>query len=102
MSYGQHMRHWKNHRKDRYFQQCSGYGGDGVSHQLTEEQLRQIEVDSFNKLLCELKHSQEFPTYIASNGGMYHVVSERNLFGHRIESYDELVKFGDKYVFYKE
>lgn len=26
--YDQHMKHFRNHRKDRYFQQCSGYGGD--------------------------------------------------------------------------
>ena len=23
MSYNQHMRHWRNHRKDRYHQQCA-------------------------------------------------------------------------------
>ena len=43
-----------------------------------------------------------FPIYIANSGGLYHIVTEKHLFGHRIESYAELVEFGEKYVLDKE
>ena len=40
MSYGQYMKHWKNHRKDRHYQQCSGYAGDGkCDAPMTNEQM---------------------------------------------------------------
>lgn len=100
MSYEQAMKHSKNHRKDRYYQQCSGYGGDGESHQKTMGELRNLEVSSFRKLLDAVKE-KPFPIYISERGGFYCSVDEKNLFGHRIDSYAELVQFGKDFVGYE-
>lgn len=104
MSYEQAMKHSRNHRKDRFVQQCSGYGGDGVSHQLSQEQIEQNKASSFIALLANLKDSQDFPVYISNSGsyGYFRIVSEKYLFGHRIENYAELVEFGEKYVLDKK
>ncbi|MBQ8248081.1 MAG: hypothetical protein IJZ42_13215 [Lachnospiraceae bacterium] len=102
MSYEQAMKHSKNHRKDRFYQQCSGYGGDGVSHQKLEKEIQELAVSSFKKLLEEAK-SADFPIYISEcGGGFYCIVDEKNLFGQRIDSYEELVQFGKDYVGYDE
>lgn len=100
MSYEQAMKHSRNHRKDRFVQQCSGYAGNGVLHQMSEAQIEQNKVSSFIELLANLKDSPDFPVYISNSGsyGYFRVVSEKYLFGHRIESYAELVEFGEKYV----
>ena len=103
MSYEQAMKHSRNHRKDRFVQQCSGYAGDGVSQQMSEAQIKGMEIHSFIELLVNAKEEQEmFPIYIANSGGLYHIVPENHLFGHRIEKYAELVEFGEKYVLDKE
>lgn len=104
MSYEQAMKHNKNHRKDRFVQQCSGYSGDGISHQMSEEQIERNKVSSFVELLANLKGSPNFPVYISNSGsyGIFRIVSEKYLFGYKIESYAELVEFGEKYVLDKE
>lgn len=104
MSYEQAMKHSRNHRKDRFVQQCSGYGGNGVSHQMSEAQIEQNKVNSFIKLLANLKGSKDFPVYISNSGsyGFFYTVPKTFLGGHKIESYAELVEFGEKYVFDKE
>lgn len=104
MSYEQAMNHSRNHRKDRFIQQCSGYGGDGISHQMSEAQIERNKVNSFIELLENLKGSPDFPVYISNSGsyGIFRIVSEKYLFGYKIESYAELVDFGEKYVLGKE
>lgn len=102
MSYEQHMKHFKNHRKDRFYQQCSGYGGDGKSHQNSEEELQDLSIFSFKKCLEEAK-TATFPIYIRQHGdGYYSIVDERNLFGQKFDSYDDLVQFGKDYAGYEE
>lgn len=104
MSYEQTMKHSRNHRKNRFVQQCSGYGGDGVSHQISEAQMEQNKVSSFVEMLANLKDSPDFPIYISNSGsyGFFYTAPKTFLGGHKIESYAELVEFGEKYVLDKE
>lgn len=37
MSYEQHIKHCKNHHKDRYFQQCSGYFGNNSVEEIDKD-----------------------------------------------------------------
>ena len=97
MSYEQHLKHWKNHRKDKAVQQCSGYSGNGASHQLTEDQFKKLELSSFKRLLEEAK-SVKFPVYIACTGGYYHFTDPKHISGARIENYQDLIQFGRDYV----
>ncbi len=97
MSYEQAMKHSKNHRKDRYYQQCSGYAGNGECEDISEEAKRKCELDSFAKLI-EIPE-ESFPIYIANSGGYYwHETTERNLFATRIENRAELEQFGKDMV----
>lgn len=98
MSYEQAMKHSKNHRKDRFYQQCSGYGGDGESHQVSDKEIQDFSVSSFKKILEEAR-TAVFPIYIRQHGdGYYSIVDERNLFGHKVDSYENLIQFGIDYV----
>lgn len=98
-NYSQYMKHWKNHKKDKYRQQCSGYGGSGKSEQTTEEQRRQLTVNCFEKVINETG-KDDFPIYICIHGdGYVSVCDERNLFGKKINSYEELSQFGRDYIY---
>lgn len=39
MAYEQYMKHSKNHRKDRFYQQCSGYFGKSLSELEIEDKI---------------------------------------------------------------
>lgn len=97
MGYEQHMKHWKNHRKDRFFQQCSG-----PVHELetakTREQEEDSERSSFLRLMEKIGDDQ-FPVFVRQiSGGIWTTTSERDCFGHRIENRDELLRFYELYV----
>ena len=49
MGYDQHMKHWKNHCKDKFLQQCSGPSHE-PAESLTEVQKRRLERMSFRDL----------------------------------------------------
>lgn len=97
-NYEQHMKHWKNHKKDRYYQQCSGYGGAGIVDDKEKMQTKNKEEESFKQILVEAKNVF-FPIYIASSGGYWFFCDKNNLFGTMIASYEELKQFGRDYVF---
>lgn len=87
------MKHNRNHRKDRFVQQCSGYCGNGESEPIPEESKLKAEMESFRRLKEIPK--DEYPIYIANSGGWYwHETSERHLFATRIDSPDELERLG--------
>lgn len=98
MSYGQYMKHWKNHRKDRHYQQCSGYAGDGkCDAPMTNEQMWAIERESFEKLLEEAK-TFPFPVHIFQIGLYWRISNEPNLRSCEVKTYEELVQYGRDYV----
>ena len=99
MSYEQAIRHWKNHHKDRYVQQCSGYFGDGIP--CSPESTERLEMLSFEKLLSEAKN-MAFPIWVVSSGGFWTLSSEKNLFSTKIDSFEDLEKFGEEYVYQRQ
>lgn len=42
--YSQHMKHHRNHRKDKYYQQCSGYYGKSYEEYLKEKEYNEAVV----------------------------------------------------------
>lgn len=97
MSYEQHIKHWRNHGKDRYYQQCSGYAGNGDGELLSEEAKKKCEIESFARLKEIPKES--YPIYVVNSGGCYwHETSERNLFAIQIETPSELERFEKEIV----
>ncbi len=98
-NYTQYMKHWKNHNKDKYFQQCSGYGGKGESEQSTNEQIKSVTINCFEEILNKVK-AENFPLYIRVHGdGYVSICDVKDLFGTKIEGYKELLKFGKDYIY---
>lgn len=95
MSYEQHIRHWGNHRKDRHYQQCSGYFGDGKCEEVPPalEELRVIERRSFEILLEEAK-TFAFPAHVFMAGRIWRISDKPNLFSTEVKTYEELLEFG--------
>lgn len=97
-NHDQAMKHWKNHRKDRFFQQCSGYAGDGKSDvPKTNEELCTLERESFAKVL-EAAKTFPFPAHVFQTGGVWRITDKPNLFSSEVKTYEELVEFGRNYV----
>lgn len=97
MSYEQAIKHFKNHRKDRYYQQCSGYFGDGESteYNFTDEQISRNSKESMKKILST---EHNFPIYLHQESyGIWKIVPSNHLFGTKINNQDELIKFADDY-----
>ena len=97
MSYEQHMRHSRNHRKDRFVQQCSGYGGSGEAQRMTEEQARSVELISFQNIVYAAQ-GMEYPIYVVGSGGFWSLTTPANLFATEIDSFEELLDFGGDMV----
>lgn len=92
MSYEQHISHWRNHRKDKAVQQCSGYGGAGIS----EPSASNIEQASFDAIVAGTK---SYPICIAQgSGGVWYTTDLHNSFGTVINSKEELVRFKEEYI----
>lgn len=56
MAYEQYMKHSKNHRKDRFYQQCSGYSGKSLDELRAEEKTQEIKyfiIDKEDKIVDE-------------------------------------------------
>lgn len=54
MAYEQYMKHSKNHRKDRFYQQCSGYFGKSLEELEAEEKAQEIKyfiIDKDNRIV---------------------------------------------------
>lgn len=98
MSYEQAMHHTRNHRKDRFYQQCSGYFGDGKPKdcQVPEDVFTEISTASMTNVL---ETAAEFPIYLhQQKTGEWTIVPKSHLFGSEISSYEDLVKFAADYA----
>lgn len=90
MSYEQAMRHSKNHRKDRFTQQCGGpvHEPDAPT---TPDLTRANEICSIERIA---EMTEEYPVYIKQvSNGVYVTADERDSFATKIESRDELNDF---------
>ena len=97
-NHDQAMKHWKNHRKDRHYQQCSGYASDGKCDvPKTNEELCTLERESFAKVL-EAAKTFPFPAHVFQAGGVWRIADKPNLFSSEVKTYEELVEFGRNYV----
>lgn len=63
MSYEQYMKHSRNHRKDRFTQQCSLHFEPDAESPISPEQVVLLSKQSFARLLKEA-HTKEFPVYV--------------------------------------
>lgn len=94
MSYEQAIRHSKNHRKDRFVQQCSGYFGDGYQNEyhISQEEFSENSKKSMEEIL---EAANEFPVYLRQQTlvGTWELVPSNHLFGHEIKSREELEVF---------
>lgn len=96
MSYDQAMKHWKNHRKDRYFQQCSFASSGGGHDTLTESKAQELSKTSIAKII-ETVH--DYPLFIRQYSiGVWSIVPKNDLFGTKIESEEELKFFAKEYA----
>ena len=62
MAYEQYMKHSKNHRKDRFYQQCSGYFGKSLSELEAEEKQQKVRyfiINNDNKIVQEAETYDE-------------------------------------------
>lgn len=90
-NYNQHMKHWKNHRKDRFTQQCAG-----PQHNPNVTFLHcpaEVARKSFEMLMDSVK-CDDFPVYVKQgSGGMWSFTNERDSFGTKINDMGEMRKF---------
>lgn len=90
MSYQQAMRHFGNHRKDRFNQQCSGLVRE-PGERRTPEQMRVVELCSLERIA---ETAGNYPIYIKPvSDGIYVTTSERDSFATKIANRDELNDF---------
>lgn len=86
MSYQQAMRHSRNHRKDRFNQQCSGPVRE-PGELKTPEQMKTVEIRSLERIA---ETAENYPIYIKPvSDGIYVATNERDSFATKITSRDE-------------
>mgnify|MGYP000543123577 FL=1 len=96
--YEQAMRHTRNHRKNRFYQQCSGYFGDGKpdGFKVPEDVFSDLSAKSMEKILGTV---EEFPVYIhQKKTGEWELMPKNHLFGQEIGSLEELAQFASDYA----
>ena len=92
------MRHARNHRKDRFYQQCSCYFGDGEpdGFEVPKDIFSDLSAKSMEKILEAVK---EFPVYLhQKKTGEWELVPKNHLFGQEIGSLGELAQFASDYA----
>ena len=96
--YEQAMRYTRNHRKNSFYQQCSGYFGDGKpdGFKVPEDVFSDLSAKSMEKILGAV---EEFPVYIhQKKTGEWELVPKNHLFGQEIGSLEELAQFASDYA----
>lgn len=103
MSYSQSVNHWKNHRKDRFVQQCSGYFGSQSDRKSLSDIADTEQRNSHSSMILILKNQRIFPFYIfQDNMGIWQSVPKNHISGHCINSMEELQEFAKEYAEIKE
>lgn len=93
MSYEQAMKHYRNHRKDRFVQQCSGYGERGDCEPITDKQGIKTEKESWERMIKAAKDFP-FPAHIRRYGYFWCINDKPDLFSIKVNSYEELLEIG--------
>lgn len=94
--YNQAMKHWKNHRKDKFFQQCAAPVASLQYPYLSEKEIRKRSNESLEVLLEQVV---DFPVYVHQDQwiGTWEMVPPNHLFGTKIASRNELIAFVNEY-----
>lgn len=98
MSYEQHIKHSHNHRKDRFYQQCSGYSHtfSNNSKTVSYDGCDELSKTSINRLLSDIK---EYPIYIRQySGGIWLTCNKNDCFGRMIKSKEHLMQLIQEYA----
>lgn len=96
MSYDQAMKHWSNHRKDRYFQQCSAPVTSTGSVSISQNKFQDLSKESIRIIIDS---SPIFPLYVHQNRiGEWEIVPSNHLFGTKIETKEALVNLAEEYT----
>ena len=89
MAYEQYMKHSRNHRKDRYYQQCSGYFGKSLNELEEEEKIKETKyyiIDRDNKVV---KEATSYDGIIDEGRDLqdkkYHWISNNNMLMGRLD-----------------
>lgn len=97
MSYDQAMKHWKNHRKDRFFQPCAGPVFTRTGYQTGSEIEDRRSIESMSRILTE---DHGFPIWLKQDSlGFWYEVPSNDIAGALIESREALEQFAEDYVF---
>lgn len=97
MSYNQAMKHWKNHRKDKYFQPCSGPVVSHVDYSCSQDEEDRRAFESMNKILSE---DHQFPIYLWKDKiGFWEIVPRNHIACSEIMSREDLESFAERYLF---
>ena len=92
--YDQAMKHWGNHRKDRFTQPCGFVAEHVETVYMTEEKTNKNRMES---MFTILKENHEFPVFVHEDKfGFYGLVPSNHLFGKKIDNQDALVDFAVK------
>lgn len=95
-NYSKYMNHWKNHRKDRFTQQCGGPTHD-PGPGLTACDVN-LEMKSFKHLMESVK-CDDFPVYVTQgSGGIWSFTNERDSFGTKIGNMEDMHRFYNDFV----
>lgn len=98
MSYEKAMKWNKTHRKGVPNLYMGFDTGITIEEpKFSAEQQKESEVESFTRLIGECSDTK-FPIYIAESKGFWFITNERNLFGNKIENYEQLIKFYNDYI----
>ena len=94
--YDQAMKHWGNHKKDRFFQQCAAPVASLQYPHLSEEEKRKRSNESLEALLDQ---AVDFPVFVHQDQwiGTWEMVPSNHLFGFKIASRNELIAFVNEY-----
>lgn len=96
MSYNQAMKHWKNHRKDKYFQPCAAPVNENGSFRISEEKFKELSKETIDKIISD---ADSFPLFIHQDlSGAWSIVPPNHLFGAEIDSHEQLINFAIDYA----
>ena len=97
MSYDQAMKHWANHRKDKYFQPCSGPVPEACSVAVDAATEDRLSLESMKKILGE---DHVFPIYLAqTSNGVWEKVARNRISCVLCRDRENLERFAEDYVF---
>lgn len=95
MSYDQAMKHWKNHRKDKFFQPCSP-NWTNESWTVSADMFDHLSQESMKKIV---RTEHQYPIYLAQDKmGQWGVVPKNHFASVEIHSIEELFKFAEGYI----